>query len=76
MRTLQEIENCGKSMLTPSDVAGYLGCHPHSINQTARQMPGLLGFPVNVMGSRVRIPREGFVRWARGLGKEAAKRDG
>ena len=66
MRTLQEIENCGKNMLVPTDVAEYLGCEPHSINRAAKDAPGLLGFPVIVMGSRVRIPREGFVRYMRG----------
>ena len=70
MRTLNEIENCGKDMLIPADVAGYLGCHPHSINVTARQAPELLGFPVTLIGRRVRIPREGFVRWAKGLPKK------
>lgn len=70
MRTLQEIENCGKDILIPKDVAGYLGCHPHSIVTAAKQAPELLGFPVNIMGSRVRIPRDGFVRWAKGLPKK------
>ena len=67
MRTLQEIENCGKDMLVPADVAGYLGCEPHSINRAAKDAPGLLGFPIIVMGSRVRIPREGFVRFCRAM---------
>ena len=67
MRTLEEIEACEKTMLTPADVAPFLGCHPYTITLTARQDPGLLGFPVCVMGSRTRIPRAGFVRWAKGL---------
>ena len=67
MRTLEEIENCGKDMLVPTDVAPYLHCEPHSINRAAKDAPGLLGFPIIVMGSRVRIPREGFVRYCRGL---------
>ena len=61
LRTLDEIEHCGKETLAPIDVARYLGCHPHSISLTARQVPG------NIMGSRGRIPRDGFVRWAKGL---------
>ena len=67
MRTLEEIEACEKTMLSPADVAPYLGCHPYTITLTARQNPGLLGFPVCVMGSRTRIPRDGFVRWAKCL---------
>lgn len=74
MRTLEEIEACGKTMLVPTDVAEYLGCEPYSINRAAKDAPGLLGFPIIVMGSRVRIPREGFVRYCRGL--DAAKEAG
>ena len=70
MRTLEEIEACPKAMLVPTDVAGYLGCEAYSINRAAKDAPGLLGFPITVMGSRVRIPKDGFVRWARGLPKE------
>lgn len=65
--TLQEIEALEKDILVPTDVAGYLGCEAHSINRAAKDAPGLLGFPVTVMGSRVRIPKDGFVRWAKGL---------
>lgn len=67
MKTLEEIKNCGKEMLTPTDVAGYLGCDPYSINLAAKQMPNALGFPFSLIGTRVRIPREGFVRWASGI---------
>lgn len=71
MRTLEEIEACGKDMLIPQDVSGYLGCKPYSINLQARDDPASLGFPVIMMGNRVRIPREGFVRFCRGLEAEA-----
>lgn len=67
MRTLEEIEACEKTMLVPTDVAGYLHCEAFSINVAARSQPELLGFPVIVMGNRVRIPKEGFVRFCRGL---------
>ncbi len=70
MRTLEEIEKCTKTMLVPQDVAGFLHCDPYSINIAARTAPEALGFPINVMGTRVRIPREGFIRWARGLPQE------
>ena len=70
MRTLEEIEASEKTMLVPEDVAEYLGCHHHTINLQAKANPALLGFPVTVMGTRVRIPREGFLRWARGIGQE------
>ena len=67
MRTLEEIEACPKTMLVPSDVAGYLGCDAQSIRISARQAPELLRFPVIVVGTRTLIPREGFVRFCRGL---------
>ena len=67
MRTLEEIEACPKTMLVPSDIAGYLCCDAQSIRLAARQAPGLLGFPVTVVGTRTLIPREGFVRFCRGL---------
>ena len=67
MRTLEEIEACEKTMLTPQDVSDYLGCHHYSINVAARDCPDALGFPVIKMGSRVRSPKEGFVRFCKGL---------
>lgn len=68
MRTLHEIENCGKDFLNPADIAPFLGCDPYSITLQAREDPRLLGFPVTVMGTRTRIPREGFVNWCRAAG--------
>ena len=70
MRTLEEIELCQKTMLAPQDVAGFLHCDAYTINRAAKDAPGLLGFPINVMGTRVRIPKDGFVRWAKGLPQE------
>ena len=67
MRTLEEIEACQKTMLFASDVAEYLHTDAHSIRVAARQAPGLLGFPVIVAGSRTLIPKEGFVRFCRGM---------
>ena len=58
MRTLEEIKKCGKPFLIPADVAPFLRCDPYSINVAARQNPAALGFPVILMGSRVRIPRD------------------
>lgn len=70
MRTLQEIEACGKEVLIPDDVAGYLGCHPHNLRIAAHQAPELLGFPFTIIGTRMKIPREGFVQWAKGIKRE------
>lgn len=67
MRTLQEIKECSKEYLVPTDVAPFLHCEAHSINIQARKDPKLLGFPVIVLGTRVRIPRVGFIRFFEGL---------
>ena len=70
MKTLAEIENCGKTMLIPADVAEYLGADPQSIRLQARANAAALGFPVIVIGNRTIIPREGFVRFCRAMNVE------
>ncbi len=47
----------------------FLGCHPYSINCQAKEDPSKLGFPVVMMGTRVLIPKEGFVNYMRFGGK-------
>lgn len=72
MRTLQEIRESEKTMLVPADVAPILGCDPYSINLQAQADPSKLGFPVIVIRRRVKIPRDGFLRFMEGLGSEEA----
>ena len=64
--TIEEIRATDKAFLVPSDVAPVLKCHPHTINLAAKQAPAQLGFPVCVVGTRVRIPTVGFLRWYEG----------
>jgi len=61
---LASIAANGKEMLSPADVAPVLGCNPYSINVMAKADPARLGFPVCVIGNRVKIPRRAFLRWA------------
>lgn len=61
--TYQEIVASDKVFLLTEDVAEVLGCKAYSINAQAQQDPAKLGFPVCVTGSRVRIPRLGFLHW-------------
>lgn len=61
--TFQQIRESDKDFLTPEDVAEVLGCMPYTINAQAKEDKAQLGFPVNMMGSRVRIPRLGFIHW-------------
>lgn len=71
MKTLEEIESCGKTMLIPADIADYIGADAQSIRLQARANPAALGFPVIVVGNRTIIPREGFVRYCRAQYMEA-----
>ena len=59
--TLKEIEESGKEVLTCSDVAPVLKCNPATLHMQAMKAPKKLGFPVIVMGSRVKIPRRPFL---------------
>lgn len=61
--TLDEIRASTRDILTPAQVAPILGCDPQCIRVTAREAPEKLGFPVTVMGTRVRIPRLPFLRF-------------
>lgn len=61
--TIEEMKSSKKEVLAPADVAGVLQCDPQSIRVRARQRPELLGFPVIVMGNRVKIPRRAFLRY-------------
>jgi hypothetical protein len=63
--TLDDIERIPKPMLLATDVAPYLGCDDGLIRLQAQREPEKLGFPVIVMGSRVKIPKEGFVHYCR-----------
>lgn len=70
MKTLEEIEACGKTMLNPQDIADFIGCDPQSIRLQARSDAAALGFPVIVLGNRCLFPREGFVRFCRAMNVE------
>ena len=61
--TYEEMLVSDKAFLLTEDVAELLGCKAYSINAQAQQDPAKLGFPVCVTGTRVRIPRMGFLHW-------------
>lgn len=65
--TIDEIRSSTKDMLTPSDIAPVLGCHPYSLNVAAKADIKVLGFPASLIGTRLKIPRVGFLRWYDGL---------
>lgn len=61
--TLQEIKSSDKPMLTPTDISEVFGSDPQTIRITARERPDLLGFPVVIVGNRVKIPRIPFLKF-------------
>ncbi len=64
--TLDEIRASDKTMLTPADIAPVLGADAQDIRITAKLFPERLGFNVCVIGSRVKVPRVGFLKWMEG----------
>ena len=64
--TLKEIENLDTDWLNVDVVAENIGLNPQSIRNMAVVDPDKLGFPIVVCGHRVRVPREGFLAFARG----------
>ena len=64
--TIDEIMASNKDMLTPSDVAPILNCHPYAISVQAREDASKLGFPVCVVGRRTKIPKQAFLNWLSG----------
>lgn len=60
---LEEMEASREEFLSPAEVAEVLGCQGYAINAQAKEDPSKLGFPVNVMGTRVRVPRRAFLHW-------------
>lgn len=59
--TLAEIRQSDAALLTASDVAEVLESDPQDIRLQAKEDPSKLGFPVCVIGSRVKIPRRAFL---------------
>ena len=67
IKTLKDIERIQREFLTAAQVAPVLGTDPQTIRMQARLRPDLLPFPVACLGSRVKIPKEAFLRAMRGL---------
>lgn len=61
--TLKELEAIEENFLSVDDVADFLGCAPQAIREQVNVDKGLLGFPVCKLGTRIRIPKEGFLFW-------------
>lgn len=66
--TIEEIKQSTDAFITPAVAASVIGCDPNNIRLTAKQRPELLGFPVCVIGRRVKIPRLPFIQFVEGTG--------
>jgi hypothetical protein len=70
MQTLDDIEAIPKSMLAVMDVREYLGCDANTFRIQAREdkknRTDSFGFPVMVIGNRIKIPKEPFIKFMRG----------
>ena len=67
--TLKEIEALDTETLTCEQVGRVIGAKRQSIYLQAFECPEKLGFPVIVMGSRVKIPRIPFIMFMNGKTK-------
>lgn len=61
--TLEEIKKTDKPFLTPEDLSEALGSDKHTIIVSARTNPELIRFPFTFMGTRMKVPTAGFLRW-------------
>lgn len=61
--TLIELIETDKVYLTPADIAPVLHCDAQSIRAQAKRDEKLLGYPVIIIGNRVKIPRIPFLRF-------------
>lgn len=64
--TLNDIEKLDKEILVPTDVAPILGCTPYTINVATRDGSNPFPFPIIRIGTRVRIPKQAFLKAMRG----------
>lgn len=64
--TLADIEAMECNVLTVKTVAEFLGCDAQLIRDEASKSPKYLGFPIAKIGRSFKIPKEGFINWAKG----------
>ena len=62
-----KIKAMDKLFLNVDEIAPVLECNPHDIRKQARERPELLGFPVIIYGSRIKIPRLPFIQFVEEL---------
>ncbi len=66
VKTLEDLEALPGEFLTCKQVAPILGAKEANIHMQAMDAPYMLGFPVIIIKSRVKIPKKSFVKFMRG----------
>ena len=61
MTTIDEIKATDKAFLTCAEIAPVIGSDAHALRIEAKKKDSRLGFPVLIIGSRVKIPVAGFI---------------
>lgn len=61
--TIIDLIRSDKVYLTPADIAPVLHCDAQSIRVQAKRDDKLLGYPVIIIGNRIKIPRIPFLRY-------------
>lgn len=61
--TVEEIKASPERWLTADQIAPVMECDPNSIRRQAQTDPAKLGFPVTVIGARVKVNRMGFLKF-------------
>lgn len=64
--TIAEMENMTEDFLTVKQVATCLHCDPQLVRDQAEREVRFLGFPISRIGHSIKIPRLGFLAWAKG----------
>lgn len=64
---LEELEALETEVLSCQQIAPILKANPYTIHMQAMECPERLGFPVIIMGNNVRIPKQAFLLFMRGI---------
>jgi len=62
-----KIKAMDKLLINVDEVAPVLECNAQDIRGQARDRPELLGFPVSIYGTRIKIPRLPFIQFVEEL---------
>lgn len=67
MSKIEGLQSIDREYLTPKEVAPILGVAPYTINVQAKEDKkrgtNSFGFPIMLIGSRVKIPKMPFIRY-------------